>query len=100
MGAGGDVGRHQLVHLEIQRRGAVPGQRVNHVAFGEHAGELAPAVEHDERADALLVELADRGLHRVDRADGGDVAAFAVQDLGNGHGSLLRGMNGRPFNRW
>src|SRR5260221_4086990 len=83
--AGGDVRRHQLMHLVGECLGAVAGEGVDDVALGEHADELAPAVDRDERADALVVELADRRLDAGDRAGARDGPAFVIQDLRDRH---------------
>src|SRR5258708_552155 len=85
--AGGDVRRHQLMHLVGECLGAVAGEGVDDVALGEHADQPAPAVDHDERADALVVELSARRLDAVHPADTRDVPAFLLQDLRGRHGA-------------
>ena len=57
--AGGDIRGHEFVNFMIEGLGTVLGQGVDHVAFGEHPGEAAPTVGHDERADTLVVQQMD-----------------------------------------
>jgi hypothetical protein len=51
--------------LKAEYRGAVSGGRVDEVPLREDADRFHPSILHDQGADAMLSELADRSFDAV-----------------------------------
>src|ERR1700747_2825751 len=63
--AGEDRRRHQLLDLKAEHGGAVTGYRLDEVPLREDADRLHPPILHDQGADAVLSQLADRKLDAI-----------------------------------
>src|SRR6266481_6482262 len=84
-----DGRRHQLLHLKAEYGGAVSGHRVDEVPLREYADRFHPPILHDQGADAMLSQLADRKLDAVRGAYPHNVTALGPQNVGDEHGCLL-----------
>src|SRR5580704_12741547 len=98
--AGEDGRRHQLLDLKAEHGGTVTGYRLDEVPLREDADRFHPPVLHDQRADAMLSQLADGEFNAIGGVYPLDVMALGPQHIGNKHGCLLQsGVRSRPLSQ-
>ena len=85
-----DGRRHQLSDLKAERGGTVTGYRLDEVPLGEDADRFHPPILDDQRADAMLGQLADRKFDGIGGVYPLDVMTLGPQHIGNEHGCLFQ----------
>src|SRR5579871_775487 len=83
-----DLAGHQIPGSQFQGVGTVLGQRHDHVAFRQYAGDGFPVCAHDHGADALQFQSVDDGIDGGLRVHGDDPASLVLENCGDLHSIL------------